>query len=999
MAISYNFREVVLLEAEDGTVVKSLEIRDYSGEKTLARIDYWHKFSDDNVIRVYDWWDPSSGRDKDAIVKGMAYLQTSLYSSPKGYRIIIDSKKGDEFWRSIGFSGNLIGAKRYTSEKSNSSPFISVGEQGATGATGPMGQTGPAGGPTGSTGATGPQGIPGEDGTSINLKGTIQSVEDLDLIESPEEGDLYLLSGSGEGFVFNGTSWDNVGQIRGPQGLTGPTGIQGPIGSTGPTGAEGPTGMIGATGSTGLQGAVGATGAQGIIGPTGATGLVGSTGLTGETGETGSTGPTGIQGPIGSTGATGLQGATGSTGAAGETGPTGTQGPIGSTGPTGIQGPIGSTGATGVQGIQGIQGTTGPTGIQGPLGATGATGIQGIVGLSGPTGSTGPVGLTGGTGATGISGETGSTGATGPKGDAGTSVTLKGSVTLVSDLDNIPTPNIGDLYVVTSTGNGYVFNGAAWDNVGQIQGPEGPQGSTGPTGVQGEVGATGIQGTTGPTGVQGIQGPVGVTGATGLQGGIGATGLQGIEGPVGATGATGIQGIQGPVGVTGATGVQGTTGPTGVQGTTGPTGVQGVEGPIGATGATGIQGEVGETGPVGSTGAQGIQGAAGVTGATGVQGTTGPTGVQGPIGATGATGPKGEDGVIGVDGVTGATGLQGSTGATGPQGPVGIASVEDNEGLTLSGNSLGTTYNTQISDGVNSVAVGGATVQPASVWKTKNIVQVLDSILFPDISPTYTIPTIATSSNITGTREIGETIAPLITTVANKNDAGAFSQIRTRRGSTTIDTNSSPTQNSISNIADQFGYSNPNNPNYSYTSQYTDSFVVVSGSTTWNAQGDYGAGQAKQNNKGVLDNRTPAVRSTSAPQAAGTSFASSGITVTGIYPYFWGVSGSSISAADVAAAIAAGTTTKVLASSTGTVTITFNASSQFVWVAIPTVSTVKTSWYNTALNNGSIGAGQFILAPVSQNVNSPNSFWSNVSFRIYISGYATTTSGAIEFRN
>ena len=140
----------------------------------------------------------------------------------------------------------------------------------------------------------------------------------------------------------------------------------------------------------------------------------------------------------------------------------------------------------------------------------------------------------------------------------------------------------------------------------------------------------------------------------------------------------------------------------------------------------------------------------------------------------------------------------------------------------------------------------------------------------------------------------------------------------------------------------------------------------------------------------------------SAPQAAGTNFTSDTDSVTGIYPYFWGKISSQPSAANIATYIENGTggSTKVLATSTGTVSVTFNASAQYIWLAIPSSSTNKTKWYNTGLNNGSIGAGQFILAPVENyNVNSPDSYWTGVAYDIYISSGATETSGAIEFRN
>ena len=67
---------------------------------------------------------------------------------------------------------------------------------------------------------------------------------------------------------------------------------------------------------------------------------------------------------------------------------------------------------------------------------------------------------------------------------------LKGSVATVADLDNIVDPEPGDLYVVIANGNGYVWNGTAWDNTGPIQGPQGDVGFTGSQGIQGNPGTT-----------------------------------------------------------------------------------------------------------------------------------------------------------------------------------------------------------------------------------------------------------------------------------------------------------------------------------------------------------------------------------------------------------------------------------------------------------------------------------------------------------------------------
>ena len=318
--------------------------------------------------------------------------------------------------------------------------------------------------------------------------------------------------------------------------------------------------------------------------------------------------------------------------------------------------------------------------------------------------------------------------------------------------------------------------------------------------------------------------------------------------------------------------------------------------------------------------------------------------------------------------------------------------------IILQGNTSPNLYNTSISSSVNSISVGGAPVQNAAVWKTYTMVQVLDAILFPTLGPTYTIPTITLSANNSGTLEIGQTINQSLTVTGTKNDAGAFTQLRINRNAINLTANNSPPSTPVANIAAQYGYSDPNNQNYSYANTYIDSNTIVSGATTWTGYGNYSAGLAKLTNKGTTDTNAFAVLTTTAPQAANAAtFATTSVTVTGIYPYFWGVSSTQPTAASIASAIQAGTATKVLAVGSGTLTITYNASSQYIWLAVQTGYAAKTTWYNTALNNGSIGAGQFILSPVSQAVTSPSAYWSGVTFNIYISGYATTTSGSLQF--
>ena len=126
----------------------------------------------------------------------------------------------------------------------------------------------------------------GADGTSVTILGSYDTYAQLIAAHPTGSlGDGYMVGG--DLYVWNGSAWEDVGTIQGPQGPAGP---QGP---TGATGARGPKGDTGATGPQGPQGI------QGEQGPQGATGATGPQGPQGETGPQGPTGPAGATGPEG----------------------------------------------------------------------------------------------------------------------------------------------------------------------------------------------------------------------------------------------------------------------------------------------------------------------------------------------------------------------------------------------------------------------------------------------------------------------------------------------------------------------------------------------------------------------------------------------------------------------------------------------------------------------------------------------------------------------------
>lgn len=183
----------------------------------------------------------------------------------------------------------------------------------------------------------------------------------------------------------------------------------------------------------------------------------------GSTGETGAKGDTGDTGPAGPKGDTGDTGATGETGEKGDTGEAFTYDDFTPEQLSGLKGETGERGPAGPKGDTGDKGETGETGSKGDTGETGATGEKG---------DTGPKGDTGNTGATG---DTGPAGATGDTGATGIGTIIKGSYNTYQELVNAhPTGNATDSYLVD--GSLYVWNGNAWEIVGNLKGDTGATG-------------------------------------------------------------------------------------------------------------------------------------------------------------------------------------------------------------------------------------------------------------------------------------------------------------------------------------------------------------------------------------------------------------------------------------------------------------------------------------------------------------------------------------------
>jgi hypothetical protein len=400
----------------------------------------------------------------------------------------------------------------------------------------------------------------------------------------------------------------------------------------------------------------------------------------------------------------------------------------------------------------------------------------------------------------------------------------------------------------------------------------------------------------------------------------------------------------------------------------------------------------------------GYAGSRGYTGSTGYTGSRGRDGYTGSFGYTGSLGYTGSQGITGYWGSTGYVGSKGSSayeiavsnGFVGTEAQWLTSLIpptvipKPNAGIAISNNTVTTIYNTLVPDNTTSIAIGGAAALAASAWKTKSIVEVLDTILFPDQAPTYTYPTISLSSTAAGTKEVGEIYNQALTLTVIKNDAGVASGLQLTKNGSVISSSALLTGNTT-NVAAQFGYPDPNNPNQYYRITASENGIVTGyGSVSWAGSAFYDRGLSKQNNKGV----------TATTYVAAGSLGSNAVTVSGIYPWFWGVSSAaSLSPATVASTIQNGITNKNLTDASGTVSIEFAANSQWCWVAIPDGYTQKTKWYNTALNAGDINSSSFIDFKATTNVTSPSGLWSNVPYKIYITNGLQTTSGVYQLLN
>ena len=185
------------------------------------------------------------GLDTIKIIAGPnMIITTDAASDPKSITFSAIAYTGSRgFTGSTGFAGSqgnagFTGSIGFTGSQGIPGEFAAIGftgSQGITGFTGSIGSAGFTGsrggigftGSIGFSGSTGFTGSKGDPGTSVKITGFASTAANLPIPYTGDIGDGYLTQDDGHLHVWTGTSWIDVGEIRGPKGDTGFTGSGG----------------------------------------------------------------------------------------------------------------------------------------------------------------------------------------------------------------------------------------------------------------------------------------------------------------------------------------------------------------------------------------------------------------------------------------------------------------------------------------------------------------------------------------------------------------------------------------------------------------------------------------------------------------------------------------------------------------------------------------------------------------------------------------------------
>lgn len=173
--------------------------------------------------------------------------------------------------------------------------------------------------------------------------------------------------------------------------------------------------------------------------------------------------------------------------------------------------------------------------------------------------------------------------------------------------------------------------------------------------------------------------------------------------------------------------------------------------------------------------------------------------------------------------------------------------------------------------------------------------------------------------------------------------------------------------------------------------QCATSYAILYGTQSWGGCSHYDAGVQPKDSKG---------NNYCSPLTPDATLAST-VSLTGIYPYYYGKVTAGSRPAVTNSLVTGGT--KCVADSTGTINIDYDSvSSEYTWVAIPATSTSKTCWYVNGFDNGYVARGcasDKYPDECTISVCSKQGCWTGISYKVYMSGTVGTNTDPIQFRN
>lgn len=265
--------------------------------------------------------------------------------------------------------------------------------------------------------------------------------------------------------------------------------------------------------------------------------------------------------------------------------------------------------------------------------------------------------------------------------------------------------------------------------------------------------------------------------------------------------------------------------------------------------------------------------------------------------------------------------------------------------------------------------------------RVSNNIKILSSVDHKFQLPSYEPPVIDIDP-LYSFLEVGSSTQNEITVGYSKNDAGAPLSIALLKDDTLFQTFYEFVADPIEDIPSQFGFDNPNNPNFKYEVSFNDSAEVTLGETKYTSTVEHLRGDPKSNSSHGLDARSFDRKSPNAPQDASSNFESDDVFVAGVYPYYYGTSSIPVTGQSIQSLISNSdpSLNLVLGDNSADVTLNYESNAEYLWFAHANVYDQKKKWV-TSSSEGDIEEGGFIEKTGEYSFS--NSNWSNVDYTIY----------------